>query len=428
MTRPTGRAGLGVTVIAAFFAALVPLDRYLTEVAMVVSGQWRIFLGVVILAFVAGRRARPPFAPVWVLSGVLIPLGGIVSGQTTSISASLSVAVELTLLVGLTPWVLAYYLGRSRRFARVVLGSFLASQCVSAGLALAQLVGLRPLGIEPIFGRSLGLAAHANVLGFMSFLAVMVCLAWLQDDARRVKAVVPVVLGLVNIGSLVASGSVSALSCLAIAIVVYAWTTRRAIRLTLWALPTFSMVVLATTLLGLGAGFVIDPVVNRIDVITGTSDIEGGAASVGTRILTYEWAWEHITQSPLVGVGMDNTFAGTYNGYTPVHNFVLHAWYQGGFFFMVWSALAVGAVLLTVARCVAAGRSAVVAGGLAGTMFFALTSAFYAQPQYWLPVLFLVATLGAKPGEEVRAGAARPARSRAGTYDGTPRRRAATGR
>jgi hypothetical protein len=108
-------------------------------------------------------------------------------------------------------------------------------------------------------------------------------------------------------------------------------------------------------------------------------------------LLTYDWAWRHIAIDPLVGVGMDPMNAGTYNGDTPVHNYLLHAWYQGGLLFVGW--LAVVTVVLATLVYRSARKQDSLSGGLLVVVVvtFAMTSAFFDQQQYWLPLLFGVA-------------------------------------
>jgi hypothetical protein len=163
-------------------------------------------------------------------------------------------------------------------------------------------------------------------------------------------------------------------------------------------IATFVTVVLGGTFVAIFAGAggldpfaALSPVTTRVEVVLGTADVDGGAASLSTRILTYEWAWRFITADPLIGVGMDATNAGTYNGYTPVHNYILHAWYRGGLFFFIWQVFATVAYLRLLIHAVRTKLEAVPAGLMMAVVVFAATSAFYDQQSYWLPLLLAVA-------------------------------------
>jgi O-antigen ligase len=161
---------------------------------------------------------------------------------------------------------------------------------------------------------------------------------------------------------------------------------------------TFVTVILGGTLVAIFAGAggldpfgALSPITTRVEVVLGTADVDGGAASVSTRILTYEWAWRFISANPLIGVGMDATNAGTYNGYTPVHNYILHAWYRGGLFFFIWQVFATVGYLRLLIHAIRTRVAAVPAGLMMAMVVFAATSAFYDQQSYWLPLLLAVA-------------------------------------
>ncbi|MBP1051953.1 O-antigen ligase family protein, partial [Rhodococcus qingshengii] len=110
---------------------------------------------------------------------------------------------------------------------------------------------------------------------------------------------------------------------------------------------------------------------------------------------TYGFAWDAIRAHPLSGVGLNAANAASFDNVTVVHNVFLRSWYQGG----VVLALAVGLIICATAlvafRSMKSGKNAAAAGVLVAMMTFALTSAFFEQAYYWLPVVLAFACLSA---------------------------------
>lgn len=412
--RKRRRHVVGIVLFSAV-AALLPLDRFLLTDATVSS---RISWGVIILLAlcVIGRRtARPPFPFVWISALVLIPLGGLLSGTTTTINASLQVAFPLALMVALAPFVLRYYVLNSRAFLWVVGFAFIGAQSFSAVMGMWQLAGGTPFETKLIFGRMTGLAGHPNVLGIMAVISIMGLLAALPRARPWAKVFVAALLVLNGL-ALVFSGSLSSMLAATTGLVVILAVKRRLV-------ATFVTVILGGTLVAIFAGAggldplgALSPITTRVEVVLGAADVDGGAASLSTRVLTYEWAWRFISADPLIGVGMDATNAGTYNGYTPVHNYILHAWYRGGLFFFIWQVFATVGYLRLFVNAIRSKAEAVPAGLMMAIVVFAATSAFYDQQSYWLPLLLAIACQSGpkkateSPATKQRAGA-RPATS-----------------
>ncbi|WP_431796614.1 O-antigen ligase family protein [Microbacterium enclense] len=371
-------------------AAVLPIERFLLTDATLASRIWWAMIAFLVLCAVGGRVARPPFPFVWVSALVLIPLGGLISGTTTNIESSLQVALPLALMVGLAPFVLRYYVLRSRAFLWVVGGAFVAAQSFSAAMGMWQLAGGQPFETTLIFGRTTGLAGHPNVLGIMAVIAMLGLLAALPRVRRGVKLVV-VALLVLNGLALVFSGSLSAMLAATTGLVVVLAVKRRLV-------ATFVTVVLGGALVATFAGAggldpfgALSPITTRVEVVLGTAEVNGGAASLSTRMLTYEWAWRYISADPLIGVGMDARNAGTYNGYTPVHNYILHAWYRGGLFFFIWQVFATVGYVRLLVNALTSKVAAVAAGLMMAIVVFAATSAFYDQQSYWMPLLLAIA-------------------------------------
>ncbi|MBZ4486837.1 O-antigen ligase family protein [Microbacterium sp. cx-55] len=339
-------------------------------------------------------------AGVWMAALLLIPLGGLISGITTSVAASLVVAIPLALLVGLAPPVLRYYVETSPAFGWWVGSAFVLSQTASAAVGLLQLSGTSLFGTTAIFGRSTGLADHPNVLGVMSVLAMLACFAAFVAAPAFVKVVVLFAI-VVNFAALIGTGSLSAMLAGAVACFIALVVRRRTILAVILGATSVAILSLFLGVAGLDPAALVEPVNHRFNVVIGAAD-DGGAASVGTRVQTYEWAWRFISENPLVGVGMDATNAATYNGYTPVHNYVLHAWYRGGLFFVAWQIAATIGYICLVVRAVRSGQRAIAAATVAAVVTFAATSAFFDQPHYWLPLLFAIVLLPRSAGARSR--------------------------
>lgn len=399
-------------------AGLVPVDRFVLTDNSAAVLVWRAVLVVLIVSVIGRRASWPAGGPVWLSALVLLPAAGVLSGTSSSVNASATVGVELALLCALAPFVFRFYLKNAPLFLPGVLFGFLAVQTLSASVGILQFGGSEVLGAVPIFGRLTGLAGHPNVLGIMSAIAIFACLAAL-NRAHPLRTVIVVVILVINTVALVGTGSLSSMIAALAGALLWLLHKRKIVAFFIVGVLGSALTWIGSTAIGLEAPPLVASISNRISVVTGTSSVEGGAASLDTRLLTYDWAWRYLATDPLVGVGMDPLNAGTYNGYTPVHNYLLHAWYQGGLIFVCWLA-AVTVVLAILIYRSAKKQDSLLGGSLVVVLVtFAMTSAFFDQQQYWLPLLLGVALF-----EPVRRGRAAPAVPRA-YRDG---RFAATGR
>lgn len=373
-----GRIGSFVWITV---AGIIPVYRFIAESGFAWLPQ--VIIVLLVLPLLVGRVRALPNTIVWVASAALILLAGAISGTSSDVAASLRTAVGLAVLVGIAPFVLNYYFTASRSFSRRIATAFLCVQSISATAALAQVAGLSVLGAEANSGRANGLAGHPNVQGLMCVIALVLVVAMFRST-RGIRRAALVLFSGVNLGALIATGSLSSLLSLGAAAVVLIIVYRAGVRSIL--LGTLGLA--ATVGLFLAAGFdpgaLLAPVNHRIDVVTGESV---GVASLGIRQQTYVFAWDYIQSDPLIGVGMDPTNQGTYNGITVVHNYILHAWYQGGLaMFLAIASISI-LVLARVVRAMVSGKKAPEAAILAAVIVYALGSAFYDQQQYWLPLI-----------------------------------------
>ncbi|MET3370102.1 UNVERIFIED_CONTAM: O-antigen ligase [Jeotgalibacillus campisalis] len=389
---------------------IIPVYRFIAESGFAWLPQ--LVIALLVLPLLLGRVRALPNAIVWVASAVLILLAGAVSGTSSDVSASLRTAVGLAVLVGIAPFVLNYYFTASPSFARRIATAFLCVQSVSATAALAQVAGLSVLGAQANSGRANGLAGHPNVQGLMCVIALILVVAMfrLTRGARRAALLL---FACVNLGALIATGSLSSLLSLGTAAVVLIIVYRAGVR----SLLLGTLGLAATVVLFLAAGFdpgaLLAPVNHRIDVVTGESV---GVASLGIRQQTYAFAWDYIQSDPLIGVGMDPTNQGTFNGITVVHNYILHAWYQGG---LAMFLAIVGISILVLARIIRAlinGEKGPEAAIMAAVIVYALGSAFYDQQQYWLPLILAFVSSFHPVGIPAPVEKDRPRRLKAGIH------------
>ncbi|UNB51460.1 O-antigen ligase [Mycolicibacterium sp. YH-1] len=401
-------------------AALIPIMRLQSA-----EGLWQMPLRrvkyVIFLALIVSALfrlvARPIGLPVWLGAAVFIPFAGFLSGYSSSPTTSVIMATQLALLCALAPLVFRYHVVHTRDFLPWVLGAFLISQTLSATAGLIQLTAAPVLGQAAIAERSTGFAGHPNTLGIMSVIAILMTLTLIGQSSQLVKVGLWGAFG-VNAVALIATGSLSAMLAGAVGAAVVAIGRRRvasalAVGVAAWG---------AGALFGLGNTWFANFVEYRIALVTGEA-ASAGDASLEIRALTYQWAFEHISNDPVFGVGMDNLNSGTFNGVTVVHNYLLHAWYQGGLMLFLWF---VGVTAVVVVGTVRAIRSRRGLGGAAvatALIAFAATSSFFLQQQYWIPLLFAVAMLPVRQDREAPSEAPALESPPTGAFTGDARNR-----
>lgn len=375
-------AVVAVAVVLPFYRVLAGADTSrLTQISAVAL--------VVLVAL--GYFVRPSLSPLWLLAIPLIVTGSAVSGTNSSVRSSLLIGAVLAVNCALAPGVLARLLRDIPRAGVWITACFVASQTVSASVGLLQLAGIAVLGQSAVFSRATGLAGHPNVLGVMAGLAIVSIIGlWPHAAARRRPALI--FAALINAAALVGTGSLSAMMATVIAVALIVVLKRKVILITITLVAIGAAIALFLAFTSGDAVPLFDVIGHRIGVVTGTGDGTGGAASVDIRRSTYDWAWNWVEQSPLVGVGMDPMNAPTFNGFTVVHNYLLRGWYQGGILVFIWLLLLTVAVLFRMIP--AAIRNDLLAAPTAAIVLiltFGFTSSMLAQAIYWLPLLFAAA-------------------------------------
>lgn len=376
----------GLTYLWAAIALAVPIYRSLPEIAGI---AWLGLTFAAILATVCfGLGGRPRFAGIWLVSGY----GGLIAifaaTEVGTVGSNLRVGLQLFVLLGLGAFALAGAAQRGSQFYSRVIGAFMVTQTISSTAALVQLTGTPVLGFSTVNDRAPGLAGHPNVLGLMSAIALILCLAYALGGRNLPFVALAAAL---NVGGLLATGSLSALSACGIGLLV----TAIACRVRMRALVQTGLAVLVgfwalTSFTSFGAN--IETPSDRFLQVTGQTE---AVSTLEIRGDTYQYAWDSIQRNPWAGVGLSANDAASFDGFTVVHNVFLRSWFQGGTLLALGIALIVAAAGFVALQSMRSGRDGAAAGVLVAVMFFALTSAFFEQPYYWLPVL--LAFIATKP-------------------------------
>ncbi|MEV5071114.1 O-antigen ligase family protein [Microbacterium sp. LMI12-1-1.1] len=365
--------------------ATVPIQQLLY---VLVSNEVRLLpIAAALMSLLLGRLALPRMQGILVGASALIIIGGLASGSNSSAGASVTVAITMAAFITLVPPAILFQMRRYPNFLRVALACALTVQTASAAAGIVQMTGQSVFGVIAREGRVNGLAYHPNVLGVMSVLAVLVLLELLRRRAAPRWILLASLL--VNASALAATASLSSLLTLLVGLAFYAMRVATRYRVAAIVLLALGLVIALVATGGNLATLLPDALSDRVDQVTGVTD--DGTASWLVRVETYKWSWDYITSDPLVGVGMDAMNQGTLTPSLVVHNFLLRGWYQGGVFVLIGFGLL---VVVMVVQAFSGFRhtdyispSAVIVSMLA----FAMTSAFYTQSHYWLPVLIAFA-------------------------------------
>ncbi|UGQ59059.1 O-antigen ligase family protein [Rhodococcus pyridinivorans] len=391
-SRSDARLTLG-TITWVIVISTLPIHKLITSF----TGLYTyLVLGLIVALFAFGKFARPAGAAIWAACVPFIVIASILSGIYSSVSRSLLVGLQLAIVVGLAPFVLRYYVNKSEKFTKYALAGFVTVQTLSSIAGLVQLTGAPVFGMVANSGRANGLATHPNILGLMAALAILICLTTTFKTQGRIRFLVVCTVG-VNFAALIGSGSLSSLLSFAGGTAVLLVASRATFRTI--AIAAVASVALAAggAIIGLEYSILTETVEGRVNTVTGVSN--DGVASVSIRQATYAFAMESIQNDPLSGVGMDSANQGTYNGTTVVHNYLLRSWYQGGILLFISLALITGFLAYRVIKAIAKGIDALPAAVVTTIIIFALTSAFYTQQQYWLPIMLAVAHLITAPSK-----------------------------
>ncbi|CAA0128237.1 Uncharacterised protein [Mycolicibacterium vanbaalenii] len=366
---------------------LLPINRALPLAPRTL--WFAVILLLIAIPIISLRAARPLYPGIWAFAGYASVVAILTSTKTSTIEQNLFVGMQLFILLGFGVFALTASAVTEPKFVERVSGAFLIGQSLSAIAAVLQVLGQSALGAQAVHGRAPGLAGHPNSLGLLSCIAILLALQILVAT-RKFRVFVIAALS-ANMLALFASGSLSSFMAVAIGLLVFILCRREhvgkltiggiAFAVTLWLVGRFSGIV-----------DYLPSVVQRYRQVTGQTDAE---SSWEFRMRTYDFAWSKVVEEPFFGNGLNAESSGTFNGITVTHNLVLRGWYQGGAFLAVAFALIVAAVLIVAARAIVRKEHGAEAAILVAIIAFALTSAFFEQRDYWLPLLFAWASISA---------------------------------
>ncbi|MGY2066391.1 O-antigen ligase family protein [Blastococcus sp. SYSU DS0619] len=290
-------------------------------------------------------------------------------------------AIQMVTMIGIAPLAAAWVYTHRRRDIIAMASWFTASQTLSSIAGALQASGFEVLGDSSLYGRSPGLAGHPNTMGVMASVAIILALDGLRSRSRPGSAVISVVL-IVNTAGLVVTGSTSAMLSLALALLVYAHLRRTTAMTYLTGAAALLLALIFSIAVSTASGAFESPVA-RLAQVTGQTD---EVSTVADRFRTITYAWHGIVGDPLFGVGLDDASGGTFNGVVLTHNLPVRAWYQGGILAFV-AILLLYTVLLGLLAAASKKRptEAATPASIATILaVFALTSAMFQQPLYWV--------------------------------------------
>ncbi|UOG21052.1 O-antigen ligase family protein [Gordonia amicalis] len=363
-------------------------------------------VALILLQLIFGRLAYPRFSAVWIFSGYASVSAILTATNEASVSQNLFVGFQLLLMLGLCPFVMTYNARHRPSFVTKIAIAFIIGQTASSVVALFQLGGASVAGYQAVYGRAPGLAAHPNALGVLASLAIVICLVGVVRTASWQR--IGFLVGLfANLAGLLATGSISALVSCSVGLAVVTLCMRDQLWAVLkWAATGLLATWIVAVVLNLSDRF--QSPIDRYLQVSGQTDSQ---SSWEIRLRTYEFVWSAIGDHPFFGNGLAPQFGGTFNGTTVTHNLVLRAWFQGGFLLAAASVAILVAFMIVIVQSIMRKSDAASAGILITAGAFALTSAFFEQADYWLPVIVAWAALRSRDTEQFANGTRRPRRT-----------------
>ncbi|MCA1705958.1 MAG: O-antigen ligase family protein [Actinobacteria bacterium] len=275
---------------------------------------------------------------------LILTVGGIVS-SLGAVDPLSSIGTLLRLVYLTAVWFLlgAVVLVRAEHVDRAVV-CWISSAALTGAAAIVQfLFGDVVPSTTIFFGRMTGFTQHVNDLGGVTGIALAPAIVLTLSRSRAAPKRLFAGLCLLLIGAgLLLSGSVGGMVAAVIAVLVLLSSGRAMGRL----LVILSLLALvATVTLAFSTDVDIATPAKRFAVATGSEGTQGDTLAV--RLLTFEEAWERISENPFVGVGLVPANATLESGYR-VHNMVFSLWLEAG----ILGAAGMVVILLSVARLV----------------------------------------------------------------------------
>lgn len=353
-------------------------------------------IGFVVIARVANQRTEwtpAPFPPagtivmltVFVVSALLATADAMIPQE------SLSVVVRLVLVVFLLPWIARVLLPDQATLSRAAAWLVTGAALSAAGTILQYMVGPEVIPGSSVSdaGRFSGFTGIVSDLGGIAAMGLAIGLGFILGQRRRRVRFWATMLLMALATGLILSGSVSGMIATVVAFFVY--LARRTVRFGQFVLLLLlGGVTLFITSSIQASSSALDPIGRLMQTLGFTA--QGQYSTSGSRIETYEAAWNAITTSPLAGRGFDALSSVADGVYAP-HNLIIGAMFQGG----VLVALVIVLMLLRVFR----GRwlrhdrspltTQLVAGAVAAIVF-AMTAPSLYNRYLWVPIALLAAT------------------------------------
>lgn len=348
------------------------------------------------IAPVAARRSSPG-----ILVGLIVlSVGALIAtvGRSLDPAGSALVLSRLWYITIVWFWTLRSAT-TSRAFFRRLLLAAIVGAAINASVGIVQdVTGAN--AVAPTWGRSRGLSDHFNDLGLAVGSIIPILAVWRNDGAsqsrlgpRRVIAMLILLGGVGVSGSLSGTGGAMVGTAVALAAPRLVDPLRRRKR----SVAPLAVAVVAAVLVM--SGVVALPVQSRFSELG--SDSSYTAASAETRSKQAEIALAGITESPLVGVGLDSTSAKVDDGAAKnaVHNFYVRTAYEAGVLGLIGVVMIVLMVCRQVWQLMRVTRRTTLIwmpAGLMGSLAAYLTAALFSHIQYgrtsWLPMA-LISTL-----------------------------------
>lgn len=362
----------------------LPLTAIRVPVGLTVSDVVFLLSGILLLLSVARPKIKPSR---WLLAASALALGAslVLAVTSTNPLTELAIGGRMVFVWGVWP-VLAVAVLRDQHQLSHAAAFFVAGSCLSAFVAIAQVVGIDLRGnffaaapdTPGIYTRLIGLNGHPNGQGgtlAIAFTISAAALIYRKSSGMASCALVLTTIGILLSGSV--TGTIVAL--LGPLVVVVRGQRNRAVALMIiFAGPVW---ILTSTFQQAQTG-VLTPF-QRISSAMG----QPGANTLDLRLQTIDFAWQQIVAHPLQGVGLAPAEGGTYDGVTQAHNMEVLAWYQGGPLMLLGVIIAVLAGLAFVWRRTGDPLSEMLFAAVVCGLAFAQTGPALFDRYIWMPVV-----------------------------------------
>lgn len=338
--------------------------------------------------------AAPKPRPILVMQiASAIAVVGVLWASVNAVDPASSLLVGARVIYIWTVWQWAVRaVVRTPARLELAIAFFVVGASISAVVASLQLLGgVSVPGSIVIYGRASGLQGHPNGQGGVLAVALPLTLGLLLQGRKPFYSGGLLVLQLMG---LVICASVTGMLCGLIGVLVVLARQRISAKLvTLIALGGGALLWLLLNL-SLFIPGAVSPLVRLLDT-TGNGQ---GESTLGSRLLTDEFAMGEILRNPLFGVGLDAASGATFDGQTLTHNLVLLVWFQGGLLLLT----ALTLVLLGAVRRLKTLRdpagptlgAVVIPAACVGAFSFAMTGPVLYDRWFWFPFLLAFAASG----------------------------------